>query len=253
MLIFLTEFNMWQSHLAEKAALTCCLLGRYKAIQGPSQWLHHGSTRLGLAHREGVAPPRFPGGSQMLSPGGLPSLWSSLRRVPLRPPRPSLETLLLQASSLAAFDGGLSWQLSKQSKHGAGGWGVRQDSHSPMRASGEFSAEGSGVDSKLTGKSDSGYKYIQTSYSIVWLYIFILFWDSQLHQLVIKYSTKSPFWDVKFSVTKKQWFLKKVFPIIWTPLCHAFKKIYQWQVLEPFNVKMTVSFSRTCKIFLVRQ
>lgn len=35
MLIFLAKFNMGQSHLAEKAALTCCLLGRYKAIQGP--------------------------------------------------------------------------------------------------------------------------------------------------------------------------------------------------------------------------
>lgn len=89
MLIFLAEFNMWQSHLAEKAALTCCLLGRCKAIQGPKRWLHRGSAWLsGLECREGVTPPRSPGGSQMLCPGGLPSLWSSLRRVPLSPPVP---------------------------------------------------------------------------------------------------------------------------------------------------------------------
>lgn len=29
-------------------------------------------------------------------------------------------------------------------------------------------------------------------------------------------------------------------------------KKYQWQLLRPFKVKMTVSLSRTCKIFLVR-
>lgn len=45
---------------------------------------------------------------------------------------PSLDSLL----SPAAFDGGLSWQPSGQIKHGAGGWGVRQASRSPMKHQG---------------------------------------------------------------------------------------------------------------------
>lgn len=74
----------------------------------------------GLECHEGVAPPRSPGGSQ---PPTF-SRWAALIVVtfhknatePVRAHRcPSLENLL-PASSPAAFDGGLSWQPSRQSK-----------------------------------------------------------------------------------------------------------------------------------------
>lgn len=86
---FPCRIQLGQSHLAEKAALTCCLLGRYKAIQGPRWWLHrglHGSQGWSVVKE--WPPPKCPGGSQMLFPGGPPLLWSPLRRVPLSPTVP---------------------------------------------------------------------------------------------------------------------------------------------------------------------
>lgn len=47
-------------------------------------------------------------------------------------------------------------------------------------------------------------------------------------------------------------FLKKYFKLYEDHYVMHLKK-YQWRLLKPFKVKMTISLSRTCKIILVRQ
>lgn len=155
---FPCRIQLGQSHLAEKAALTCCLLGRYKAIQGPRWWLHRGLHRSqGWSVVKEWTHQSVLVAARCFFQAGRPYCGRLSEECHWAQQCPSLDSLL----SLAAFDGGLSWQPSGQIKHGAGGWGVRQASLPfPNEASGEFSGKGSDVDHKLTGKSDSEYKWL---------------------------------------------------------------------------------------------